>query len=130
MGYGLEGAINDGKAGAILDNFAIPAFENGDYSLGIRDAFMAVSSEVAKEYGLDLESLELSQLTHYYTEEDDIPLGMLLAIIIFIIIIICLTKSGGRRYYRRGPLTAHSLVEVVSEAGIWRRLQRWGGASR
>ena len=45
VGYGLEGAINDGKAGAILDNFALPAFETGEYSKGIKDTFMVISSE-------------------------------------------------------------------------------------
>ncbi len=104
VGYGLEGAINDGKAGAILDNFALPAFENREYSRGIKDAFMAVSSEVAKEYGLDLESAELSNLQDYSVEDDgDISLGTLLAIIIFIIIILSFIKKLGRRYYRRGP---------------------------
>jgi uncharacterized protein len=104
VGYGLEGAINDGKAGAILDNFALPAFETGEYSKGIKDTFMVISSEIAKEYGLDLKSEELSNLEDYSVKEDEgISLGTLLAIIIFIIIIILFTKRRGRRYYRRGP---------------------------
>ncbi|AEM74887.1 TPM domain-containing protein [Caldicellulosiruptor acetigenus] len=57
VGYGLEGAIPDGKAGRILDEYAIPAFENKEYSKGIRDTFLAVASEVAKEYGLKIEEL-------------------------------------------------------------------------
>lgn len=104
VGYGLEGAINDGKAGAILDNFALPAFETGEYSKGIKDTFMVISSGVAEEYGLDLKSEELSNLQDYSVEDDgDISLRTLLAIIIFIIIIILLTKKRGRRHYRRGP---------------------------
>lgn len=104
VGYGLEGAINDGKAGAILDNFALPAFETGEYSKGIKDTFMVISSEIAKEYGLNLKSEELSNLEDYSVKEDEgISLGTLLAIIIFFIIIILFTKRRGRRYYRRGP---------------------------
>jgi len=105
VGYGLEGAINDGKAGAILDNFALPAFETGEYSKGIRDTFMAVCSEVAKEYGLDLANEELSDLQNYsVAEADDITYWeVLLAVIIFIIILILLTKKHSRRYYRRNP---------------------------
>lgn len=105
VGYGLEGAINDGKAGAILDNFALPAFETGEYSKGIRDTFMAVCSEVAKEYGLDLANEELSDLQNYsVAEADDITSWeVLLAVIIFIIILILLTKKHSRRYYRRNP---------------------------
>lgn len=105
VGYGLEGAINDGKAGAILDNFALPAFETGEYSQGIKDAFMALSAEVAKEYGLDLEDSDLSSLESYSAADDEgILLDIILAILIFIVIIILsMTKKGGRRYYRRGP---------------------------
>ncbi|NLZ51914.1 MAG: TPM domain-containing protein [Thermoanaerobacteraceae bacterium] len=106
VGYGLEGAINDGKAGAILDNFALPAFETAEYSRGIKDAFMAVSSEIAKEYGLDLEDGELSSLEQYSVTDDDeaILFDLIVAIIIFIIIIYFSTrKRGSRRYYRRGP---------------------------
>jgi uncharacterized protein len=105
VGYGLEGAINDGKAGAILDNYALPAFETGEYSKGIKDAFMAVSSEVAREYGLDIESSEFANLQHYSTnDEDDLSLGHLIAIIIFIIIYVSLIRKHGRRTYnRRGP---------------------------
>ena len=104
VGYGLEGAINDGKAGAILDNFALPAFEKGEYSRGIKDTFLAASSEVAREYGLDIESEELSNLQDYSVKDDDkVSLGKLLGIIIFIIIIFLLPRKPRRRYYRRGP---------------------------
>lgn len=57
VGYGLEGAITDGEAGRILDEYAIPAFENKEYSKGIKDTFLAVASEVAKEYGLKIDGL-------------------------------------------------------------------------
>lgn len=105
VGYGLEGAINDGKAGAILDNFALPAFETGEYSRGIKDTFMAVASEVAKEYGLDLQDSDLSGLEQYLVDEDNgLLFDVIIAIIIFIaIIIIATSKRGSRPYYRRGP---------------------------
>lgn len=104
VGYGLEGVINDGKAGSILDNFALPAFDVGEYSKGIKDSFMVISSEVAKEYGLDLESAELANLQDYSIKDDnDISLGNLLGIIIFIIIVLSLRRKGGRRNYRRSP---------------------------
>jgi len=57
VGYGLEGAIPDGKAGRILDEYAIPAFERKEYSKGIKDTFLAVASEVANEYGLKIDGL-------------------------------------------------------------------------
>jgi len=58
VGYGLEGAITDGEAGRILDEYAIPAFENKEYSKGIKNTFLAVASEVANEYGLKINSIE------------------------------------------------------------------------
>ncbi|BCS80057.1 hypothetical protein CaldiYA01_00170 [Caldicellulosiruptor diazotrophicus] len=53
----MEGAITDGEAGMILDEYAIPAFENKEYSKGIKNTFFAVASEVANEYGLKLKGL-------------------------------------------------------------------------
>jgi uncharacterized protein len=102
IGYGLEGAINDAKAGRILDTFAIPAFESSEYSQGIRDTFLAVSTEVAKEYGINPEDLGISG-DYSSGKERGISAGLLLAIIIFVLIIIRLTRSRNNRRYYRGP---------------------------
>jgi uncharacterized protein len=102
VGYGLEGAVNDGKAGAILDTYALPAFETGGYSRGIRDTFMAVSAAVAEEYGLDLASDELVGLQDYSVEESDFW-GILPIIAVIIIIILLLGGKHGSGKYRRGP---------------------------
>lgn len=58
VGYGLEGTLPDGKAGYILDTYALPSFQKKEYSKGIRDTFFAVASEVAKEYKLYLSELK------------------------------------------------------------------------
>lgn len=52
VGYGLEGALPDGKTGRIQDDYMLPAFRQGNYDLGISDGYKAVVSEVAKEYGV------------------------------------------------------------------------------
>jgi uncharacterized protein len=104
VGYGLEGAINDAKAGRILDNFALPAFEEKQYSRGITDTFMALASEVAKEYNLDLSSGELSELESYSRQGDgEIPIGVIAAIIIFIIILFIFIPRTGRGKHFKGP---------------------------
>jgi uncharacterized protein len=100
VGYGLEGVINDGKAGAILDNYAMPAFESNDYSEGIYGAFMAIVSEVASEYELDVEDGQLSDLKEYELEDDDASFDIVLGIIILLIIIFFILP---RRPRRRGP---------------------------
>jgi len=35
VGYGLEGALPDGKVGAILDTYVIPKFKTGDFDQGV-----------------------------------------------------------------------------------------------
>jgi uncharacterized protein len=111
VGYGLEGAIPDGKAGRILDEYAIPAFENKEYSKGIRDTFLAVASEVAKEYGLKIEGLSgygvsddftqndsSSTTVHVKQEEKDIS-GFGVFIVVFLIIIFSLINRRRKRTY-------------------------------
>lgn len=54
VGYGLEGAIPDAKAGRIQDEYMIPYFQKGDYEQGILSGYQAVAAEVAKEYNVEL----------------------------------------------------------------------------
>jgi len=51
VGYGLEGALPDGKTGRIQDNHMLPYFRQGNYSYGIRDGFDAIVNEIYIEYG-------------------------------------------------------------------------------
>ncbi|MBM7615631.1 TPM domain-containing protein [Alkaliphilus hydrothermalis] len=53
VGYGLEGALPDGKTGRIQDNYMIPYYQQGDYSKGIVEGFNAIANEVYKEYGYE-----------------------------------------------------------------------------
>jgi uncharacterized protein len=50
VGYGLEGRINDAKAGRIRDNDILPYFKQGDYLTGIRNGYFALLTEVVAEY--------------------------------------------------------------------------------
>jgi uncharacterized protein len=52
VGYGLEGALPDGKTGRIQDEYMLPAFKQGNYDLGLANGYKAVVGEVAKEYGV------------------------------------------------------------------------------
>jgi uncharacterized protein len=52
IGYGLEGAIPDGRAGDIRDEYILPYFSQEDYNTGIRNGFYALAGEVAEEYGI------------------------------------------------------------------------------
>lgn len=54
VGYGLEGALPDGKTGRIQDEYMLPYFKDDDYSTGIKNAFDAVISEVCTEYNIEI----------------------------------------------------------------------------
>jgi uncharacterized protein len=43
VGYGLEGALPDGKVGAILDTYVMPRFKAGDFDQGLIDGVDALA---------------------------------------------------------------------------------------
>ncbi|MDZ4169641.1 MAG: TPM domain-containing protein [Coriobacteriia bacterium] len=50
VGYGLEGAIPDGRAGALIDEDVLPRFSEGDLAGGIEAGHARLASYVAAEY--------------------------------------------------------------------------------
>lgn len=54
VGYGLEGALPDGKTGRILDENLVPYFAKGQYDAGIINTYNALLAEVNKEYGINI----------------------------------------------------------------------------
>lgn len=61
VGYGLEGALPDGKTGRIRDENMLPAFKQGNYDQGLSDGYKAVVAEVAKEYGVTISTVPANQ---------------------------------------------------------------------
>lgn len=58
VGYGLEGIINDGKAGRIRDEMMIPYLKNNDWNNGIKNGYDAIYSEIVKGNNLNIEYTE------------------------------------------------------------------------
>lgn len=56
VGYGLEGALPDGKTGQIQDENMLPYFRQNDYDKGIMNGYLALAGVVAKEYNLELKT--------------------------------------------------------------------------
>ena len=54
VGYGLEGIINDSKAGRIIDNYMIPYFSNDNWEEGIKKGYDAIFAEIVSKKGLEL----------------------------------------------------------------------------
>ncbi|MBQ9859114.1 MAG: TPM domain-containing protein [Clostridia bacterium] len=96
VGYGLEGALNDSKAGRILDTYLVPAYgDSAAWSAALRDTYTAILNEVYGEYGMaDLQTpLETPlPVEEELTTED---LAALLPFLILFVLIILLGRRGG-----------------------------------
>lgn len=56
IGEGLEGAISDGAAGRILDEYAVDDKDDGNWNRAAANTFSAVLEKVYGEYGLEMPS--------------------------------------------------------------------------
>ena len=100
VGYGLEGIINDAKAGRILDNNVIPYFRGGDFSAGLRRGMFKIADTIGTEMNVELDERAKMQ-DNTMTE----ALCMIIFFIIFVSIFVMMirrmhnAKRTGRRYY-------------------------------
>lgn len=111
-GYGIEGRLNDGKIGRIIDSFMLEDLRNGNYSKALNEGFNAVVGEICAEYDIELEK----DYTGYQDEladsndEGGISLGTIVFIIIMFIIISNIFNNnnnyrGGGGFRRRRRYT-------------------------
>ncbi|MCP4050608.1 MAG: TPM domain-containing protein [bacterium] len=54
VGYGLEGLIPDGRAGAVLDKNVLPYFKQGQFIDGIVNGHLTIAGIIAKHYKVPL----------------------------------------------------------------------------
>lgn len=87
VGYGLEGAINDAKAGRILDTYSVQPLKSGDYDTAILDAVKQLQGEIYTEYNVDItnENPDFVPINNSDGEEKFVFLGI--AIFIFLVIV-------------------------------------------
>lgn len=62
VGYGLEGAIPDSKAGDIIEEDAIPQLKAGHPDQAILKTYQAVVNETAKEYHLNPKDFQVGEV--------------------------------------------------------------------
>lgn len=97
VGYGLEGALPDGKAGAILREM-MDYYQAGDFDGGTTLAFGRIVTIVAAEYGVDPQAAGLLDGPLPERAGNELPAGFIIPLVVFILIILLITISarGGR----------------------------------
>jgi uncharacterized protein len=104
VGYGLEGIIPDGKAGRILDEYAIPHLKNGQSNLAVMNTYEALASEVSG-------TNEFSNTPPQQQEQQqDFPIPSWLLIIIIVGVVVLDFMFFG------GTLT-YLLLSIISRGG-------------
>lgn len=98
VGYGLEGVLNDGKVGAILDTYVIPRFKAEDFDEGVLAGVDALIS-AAREEPLELSSPSSESYDDDSSVADTILFGLLGLIPVGLGSFVGLRKW--RRYHRR-----------------------------
>ena len=110
VGYGLEGVLPDGKAGAILDGYVIPRFKDGQFDAGVIagvDAVLAAArDEPVALPAMGTESYESDGWLSWLPWLGSIPVGV-----------------GGitafrkwRRYRRRKCPQCHTRMSLLSDS--------------
>lgn len=101
-GYGLEGALPDGKVGRIRDDVAFPFMRQGELDLGIINTYKALFNEIAKEYNWDGELADIQIEDGYRDSNPGIPFPFIILIVIIFIILTSRGGGGGSGGRRRG----------------------------
>lgn len=109
VGYGLEGALPDGKVGRIMDEVAVPYLQNEQPDMAIMNAYKSYYNEIAKEYGWNGEFAEVDTLAGQGGSGIGIPSPIIILIIIYLLFRFMGGGRGGggpggRRRGRRGPI--------------------------
>lgn len=79
VGYGLEGVINDAKAGRIMDDFMIPYFKEGNWEEGLLNGFDSILDEICEEYDIEVEHNAARVPSSTVSEQDSADDAMLWA---------------------------------------------------
>ena len=88
VGYGLEGAINDAKAGRLIRDYAQSYYASDDFDTGTLELYNAAISIIREEYGLDpLEGYENESGEYDYSTDEDFDAGDWVYIILLILVL-------------------------------------------
>ncbi len=115
VGYGLEGKINDAKAGRFLDEYAVPYFKNDNWNQGIKTLYSALISEVYSEYNMEMPEDVSNVISNHNETYESSQVGTITGFIIIALMIV----FGGilpwifRKKNRKGPFMN------IGPGGFW-----------
>lgn len=96
VGYGLEGALPDGKVGRILDEFTVPYMKEDKADLAILNTMKVFYQEIAKEYDWNGEAVNPEQsATSNKDESGGFFSFSTILIILFVLFMIFINRGGG-----------------------------------
>lgn len=121
VGYGLEGALPDGKVGRILNQYAIPYLKENKINAAVVNTYKKLLNEVANEYHLD----DLTHAEPYKESKSVLSYWkvILISIGIIILIIIDMKFFGGALTY----LLINILSSILRNGGGGSGGNRGGG---
>jgi uncharacterized protein len=95
-GYGLEGALPDGKLGGIIRAQIVPRFRAGDYAGGILDALVEAARAVAESQGVAAPVPGGAIAPRRSPEASRVPFLMFLVVALIVFAIVARNAGGGR----------------------------------
>ena len=95
VGYGLEGALPDGKVGRILDEFTVPYMKEDQADLAILNTMKVFYQEIAKEYDWNGEAVNPEQSTKSSEDEGGGSFSITTIIIILFVLFMVFKNRGG-----------------------------------
>lgn len=86
-GYGIEGALPDGRVGEIRDTVILPRFRAGDLPGGIRSGTEALAAAIAREYAVTLSGARAAAPATHRRSRGGGPIPILLVVVLLVFIV-------------------------------------------
>lgn len=101
-GYGIEGRLNDGKVGRIIDEYMLDDLKDGNYSNALQEGFNAVVSEVAAEYDVELTGDFDKYQENLNRKTDPQVFNSVLRMVIILLVLYFISRNNRRNNRYRG----------------------------
>ncbi|MFQ8774860.1 TPM domain-containing protein [Finegoldia sp. BIOML-A3] len=101
-GYGIEGRLNDGKVGRIIDEYMLDDLKDGNYSNALQEGFNAVVSEVAAEYDVELTGDFDKYQENLNRKTDPQVFNSVLRMVIILLVLYFISRNNRRNNRHRG----------------------------